>query len=174
MSTMKRVELVATITAILASGHIVVAQAEWQRVSNEPGRFSVMVPAPLVTQAPTTDANGIVTRMFIASHAGKTYVIGYADGGIPDRQREMDDARDALLKGLSASLVSEHRFKSAQPVGETMATEFNCRSESQGTECKVRTFSHNSRLYMVGALWRTGTGSSLDTDKFLDSFRITS
>lgn len=171
---MKRVELVATLTAILASAHIVVAQAEWQRVSNEPGRFSVMVPAPLVTKAPITDANGFVTHTFVSSHAGKSYVLAYADGGLPDRQREMDDARDTLLKGLSATLVSEHRFKSAQPVGETMATEFNCRSESQGTECKVRTFSHNSRLYMIGALWRAGTGSSLDTDTFLDSFRITS
>ena len=171
---MKRVQFVATLAAIFASGHIVAAQAEWQRYSNEPGRFSVMLPAPLVTQAPTTDANGIVTRTFVSSHAGKNYVIAYADGGLPDRQGEMNDARDALLKGLSASLVSEHHFKSAQPVGETMATEFNCRSESLGMECKVRTFSHNDRLYMIGALWRVGTGSSLDTDKFLDSFRITS
>jgi hypothetical protein len=43
-----------------------------------------------------------------------------------------------------------------------------------GTECKARVLLHKSRLYMIGVVSFSGRGSALDTDKFLDSFRITS
>src|SRR5688500_13260342 len=175
MSKMKRLALAALAAAAVLDGS---ARAQtppstWQQASDGPGRFTVLVPSPLKASPPTTDANGVTTYTFAASQPGKAYVIAYANGSTADPQQEMNDARDALLKGISATLVSEHRMKSMQPVGEVMATEFTCRSESQGTECKARTYWHKSTLYMIGVLYRAGTGSALDTDKFLDSFRIT-
>ena len=174
MVNKKRLALAALAAAVLhGSVAAQTPQASWQQASNGPGRFTVLVPSELKASPPTTDANGITTYTFAASQPGKAYVVAYANGSTADPQREMDDARDALLKGISATLVSEHRFKSVQPVGEVMATEITCRSESQGTECKARTFWYKSTLYMIGVLHRTGAGSPLDTDKFLDSFRIT-
>ena len=175
MSVMKRLALASLAAAVIHAA--VGAQsppAAWQQASDGPGRFTVLVPGALGADKPVTDANGIVTHTFAVGQPGKAYVIAYADGSMADPQREMDDARDALLKGISATLVSEHRFKSVQPVGEVMASEFTCRSESQATECKARTLWHKTRLYMIGVVNRIGSGSSLDTDKFLDSFRITS
>jgi hypothetical protein len=150
------------------------ADATWQSVLNGPGRFSVMVPGSLSADSPVTDPNGIVSHTFVASQAGKAYVVVYTDASVSNPQLEMDAARDAFLKGISASLVAEHRFKSVQPVGEVMATEFTCRSASEGTECKARSYYYSARLYMIGVLHRIGSGSALDTDRFLDSFRITS
>jgi hypothetical protein len=173
MRNIHRISVVLIAAAVLGHGQIA-AQGGWQTVANGPGRFSITVPAPLSEDRPVTDPNGVVSHTFVASVGGKAYVVAYADGAIPNWRAEMDAARDALLKGLTATLVSEHRFKSAQPVGDVEATEFTCASQSAGTECKARSFWHKSRLYMIGVLYRAGTGSSLETDKFLDSFRITS
>ena len=176
MSNIKRIAVAAATVAVVMHGPIRAQSppAGWQHASNGPGRFTVLVPSDLKASPPTTDAQGVTTYTFVASQPGKAYVVAYANGSKADPQQEMNDARDALLKGISASLVSEHRFKSVQPVGEVTATEFTCRSESQGTECKCRTFWYKSTLYMLGVLYRKGVGSALDTDKFLDSFRITS
>lgn len=165
---------VAALAAALLAQAAVSAQGGWQTVANEAGRFSVTVPGPLPEPTRATDAKGIVTHTFAVRQAGKAYVVAYADGDIGNVRAEMDAARDALVQGLTATLVSEHRFKSAQPVGDVEATEFTARSASTGTECKARTFSYKSRLYMIGVVNRAGSGSSLDTDRFLDSFRITS
>lgn len=164
---------VVVTAGVLAQGPVA-AQGGWQTVTNEAGRFSVIVPGPLQTNGPTTDAKGIVTTTFAIRQDGKAYVVALADGPIDNWRVEMDAARDALLGGLKVTLVSQHHFKSAQPIGDTEATEFTARSASAGTECKARIFWHKSRMYMIGVVNRTGTGSSLDTDKFLDSFRITS
>jgi hypothetical protein len=171
----KHVALAAVASAILIQSSTgAQTGGNWQTFSSTAGRFSVMAPGAMATNVPTTDANGFVSHTFSVHAAGKAYVVAYADGNAgSDPQTEMNAARDALLKGIEASLVSEHRFKSVQPVGEVMATEISCRSESKGTECKARTFAHKSRIYMIGVLNRVGSGSSLDTDKFLDSFRIT-
>lgn len=175
MFNITRIAIAAAAAAVVMHGSVrAQAPAEWQQASDGPGRFTVLVPSALKAAPPKTDENGITTYTFAASQPGKAYVVAYANGANADAQREMNDARDALLKGLSATLVAEHRFKSVQPVGEVMATEFTCRSESQGTECKARTFAYESTLYMIGVLHRAGAGSALDTDKFLDSFRITS
>ena len=176
MSNITRIAIAAAAAAFVMHGPVraQTPPAGWQQASDGPGRFAVLVPSALKASPPTTDANGVTTYTFVASQSGKAYVIAYADGSKVDPQQEMNDARDALLKGISASVVSEHRFKSVQLVGDVMATEFTCRSESQGTECKCRTFWYKSRLYMIGVLHRAGVGSALDTDKFLDSFRITS
>lgn len=159
--------------AVLAQGPVA-GEAQWQTVTNEEGRFSVTVPGPLSTNGSTTNAQGIVTTTFAARYDGKAYVVVFSDGPIDDWRVEMDAARDALLKGLPATLVSQHFFKSAQPVGDIEATEFTARNESAGTECKARVFWHKSRMYMLGTFNRSGTGSALDTDRFLHSFRITS
>src|SRR5687767_749869 len=156
--------VVAVLAAALLAPPSVTAQGGWQTVANAPGRFSITVPAPLSPDKPVTDPNGVVSHTFVASVDGKAYVVAYADGAIANWRAEMDAARDALLKGLDATLVSEHRFKSAQPVGDIEATEFTCRSQTAGTECKARSFWYKSRLYMIGVLYRSGTGSSLDTD----------
>jgi len=173
MRIINRPAVVVLAAALLAQA-AVAAQGGWQTVSNEAGRFSVTVPGPLPEPNRATDANGVLTHTFAVRQAGKAYLVAYADGASANTRGEMDDARDALVKGLTATLVSEHRFKSAQPVGDVEATEFTARSESTGTECKARTFSYKSRLYMIGVVNKTGSGSSLDTDRFLDSFRITS
>lgn len=152
----------------------VAAQDGWQTVTNEPGRFSVTVPGALTQTGPRTDDKGIVTTTFAVRHAGKAYVVALADGPIDNWRVEMDAARDALLGGLKMTLVSQHHFKSAQPIGDIEATEFTARGENGANECKARIFWHKSRMYMLGVVHPAGTGSSLDTDKFLDSFRITS
>ena len=173
MRTPKWLAVVALAAAFLAEA-AAAAQGGWQTVANEAGRFSVTVPAPLSEPNRATDANGVVTYTFAARQAGKSYLVAYADGASANIRGEMDDARNALVQGLTATLVSEHRFKSAQPVGDVEATEFTARSASTGIECKARTFSFKSRLYMIGVVNKAGSGSSLDTDRFLDSFRITS
>lgn len=173
MSSLRRVALVALATVAVFHGQTV-AQGTWQTTTHPAGRFSVSAPGALTARPPTTDANGIVTHTFVVNHAGKAYVVAYADGDLTNWRKEMNDARDALVKGLSAVLVSEHNFKSSQPVGDVEATEFTCRSDTLGAECHCRTFRHQSRLYMIGVVNKVGTGSALDTGKFLDSFRITS
>lgn len=168
-----RLAPVVVLAAVLFHGPAA-AQGGWQTVFNEAGRFTVTVPGPLTINGPTTDGKGIVTTTFAVRHEGKAYVVALADGPIVDWRVEMDAARDALIKGLTATLVSQHHFKSSQPVGDVEATEFTARSEGAGTECKARVFWHKSRMYMIGVVHRAGIGSSLDTDRFLDSFRITS
>src|SRR5687767_988352 len=101
MHITKRPLLVLLAAVIVAPG-LMTAQGAWQTVANEPGRFSITVPAPLSPDRPVTDTNGVTSHTFVASHAGKAYVVAYADGAIQNWRAEMDAARDALLKGLSA------------------------------------------------------------------------
>ena len=131
MSNIKRIAVAAATVAVVMHGPIRAQSppAGWQHASNGPGRFTVLVPSDLKASPPTTDAQGVTTYTFVASQPGKAYVVAYANGSKADPQQEMNDARDALLKGISASLVSEHRFKSVQPVGEV-----HRRREQQGQQ----------------------------------------
>jgi hypothetical protein len=173
MSNLKRIALAVLAAAAVIHGPVL-AQGDWQTYSDATGRFTVTAPGALKANPPITDENGVVTYTFAVGHAGKAYVVAYADGNLAEWRKEMDAARDALLKGLAAVAVSEHNFKSSQPVGDVEATEFTCRSETQGTECQCRTLAYKSRLYMIGVVYKAGTGAALGTAKFLDSFRITS
>lgn len=172
MPNIRRVTL-AALAAVTVFYGSTEAQGTWQTTTNTTGRFSVSTPGMLTANPPTTDANGILTHTFVANESGKAYVVAYADGNLTNWRKEMNDARDSLVRGLSAVLVSEHDFKSSQPVGDVEATEFTCRSDTLGAECHCRTFTYKSRLYMIGVVNKRGTGSALDTGKFLDSFRIT-
>jgi hypothetical protein len=146
----------------------------WQQITNPVGRFAVLVPAPLSDPETKTDAAGITTHTYVARVGRTAYVIVYADNASTNVDGEMDDARNALLKGLSAVMVAEHRFRSRQPVGETPAAEVTGYSATMGAEVKARTFWYKSRLYMIGVVAPTGSVSMLDFDKFLASFKITS
>ena len=83
---------------------------------------------------------------------------------------ELNANRDSFIASLKGSLVSEHRFYSNQTVGQIPATEFTC--ENGEWECRSRTFIMVRRGYQVAVLTRRGTVSSLDVDRFLDSFQI--
>ncbi|MEX2270080.1 MAG: hypothetical protein WD690_01325 [Vicinamibacterales bacterium] len=176
MFQIKRSAIAAAAAVILMHGSVR-AQAPaggWQQASDGPGRFTVMVPGALTANPPQTDADGITTYTFAAREPARVYLIVYADGNPSNPRKEMDDARDTFLKGVGGTLVSQHDFKSAQPVGDAMATEFTARIPGRQADCKARLFFHKTRLYMIGVVTLPGAGSALDVDKFLDSFRITS
>jgi hypothetical protein len=143
--------------------------AGWQRASDARGRFSVLVPGPLSPDKEAKDADGIVTHTLVANQPGRAYIIVWADGSNVEPQKDMDDARNAFITGMSAAMTSEHRFRSLQPVGEIVANEFSC--EFAGGDCRVRMFWHAQRLYMIGVVTR-GSGSPVDTARFLDSFQV--
>lgn len=134
----------------------------WQRFSHPDGRFSVLVPAAPRTNAPTSDKAGTYYT-FTVTHAGRAY-------DMTEPQVELNSNRDSFISSLKATLVSEHRFYSNQPVGQVPAIEFTC--ESPEWECRSRTFIMVRRGYQVAVLTRRGTVSSLDADRFLDSFQI--
>lgn len=143
----------------------------WQRYSDPVGLFSVLVPAAPQAKPPTSDKAGTYYVLTVA-HAGRAFVIAYNDPtyDMTEPQVELNSNRNSFLASLKASLVSEHRFYSSQPVGQVPATEFTC--ESQEWECRSRTFITVRRGYQVAVLTRRGAVSSLDPDRFLDSFQI--
>ena len=171
MPTIKRIALTATASLLLsiAAAAAVQTPAGWQRASDNRGRFSVLVPGPLSPDKEARDADGIVTHTFVANQPGRAYIIVWADGSNVEPQKDMDDARIAFIDGMKATMTSEHRFRSLQPVGETVANEFSC--EFAGGDCRVRMFCHAQRLYMIGVVTR-GSGSAIDVSRFLDSFQV--
>jgi hypothetical protein len=148
--------------------------AKWQKFSDTPGRFSVLLPGTPTTDPPIVDANGLVTQVFALRQDGKVYVVVYNDSDTSDVAARLDQARDEFLKSLPATFTSGHRFQSTQPAGSVPAVQFTCRNPEKNVECKARTFVIARRGYMVVSVNVTGTGSSVDTDKFLDSFQILS
>jgi hypothetical protein len=148
------------------------APPEWQRYSDSIGRFSVLVPGVLAAQPPSSDNAGTYYTFTLAQEGRRAYVVAYGDMtyDMNDPQGELDANRDSFVKSLSASVVSEHRFSSAQPVGQVPAAEFTCQSAEW--ECRARTFILGRRGYQIVVLNRPGSASALDADRFLDSFQI--
>ncbi len=120
---------------------------------------------------PTSDKAGTYNT-FTVAHGDRAYVIVYNDPtySMTEPQTELDANRDSFIGGLKASLVSEHRFYSNQPVGQVPATDFTC--ESAQWECHSRTFILPRRGYQVAVVTRRGAVTSLDPNRFLDSFQI--
>lgn len=176
MSRIKHLCLLAgaLVLASVTAAHAQLPDSAWQQVTNPVARFSVMVPAPLSPDEVKTDEAGITTHTFAARVGQTAFVIVYADNASTNIEGEMDDARNALLKGLSAVMVAEHRFRSRQPVGETPAAEVTGYSATLGAQVKARTYWYKSRLYMIGVVAPTASVSMLDFDRFLASFKITS
>jgi hypothetical protein len=143
----------------------------WQRWSHPVGKFSVLVPGEVTTKPPTSDKAGTYYT-FTATQGSRSYVIAYNDStyDMTEPQIELNSNRDSFIGSLKATIVSEHRFYSNQPVGQVPATEFTC--ESAEYECRSRTFIMARRGYQVAVLTRRGAVTSLDVDRFLDSFTI--
>lgn len=143
----------------------------WQRGSHPVGKFSVLVPGEVTTRPPTSDKAGTYYT-FTVNQGSRVYVVAYNDSAydMTEPQIELNANRDSFIGTLKATIVSEHRFYSNQPIGQVPANEFTC--ESSEWECRSRTFITARRGYQVGALTRRGAVTSLDVDRFLDSFTI--
>ena len=167
--------LLLAIGLFFASGHarpFAQTPERWQLSSNAAGGYAVLVPGPLQAREPTTDKGG-TAHTFVTNMSGMVYIVAYSDISydLTNVPKELDAARDAFVQGIKASLVSEHRFLSLQPVGQVMASEFVCQSAEQ--ECRARTYFYGKRRgYMIAVVNRRGSGSLSDSARFLDSFQI--
>jgi hypothetical protein len=139
------------------------------------GRFTVRVPG---TPRVTSKEEGAGSTLFLATveRPSGRYVVAYQDlkaepnEGAAKAQERLEKARDAATRSVGGTVLAD------RPI--TLAGKYPGRDvtfELPGKEdlTRDRMYLVNGRLFQVTATGRKWWVESADTQKFLDSFRLT-
>ncbi len=169
----RRIAVVAVWAFLLSSAFAQQPNSGWIRYSNDPGRFSVLLPTS--PEEGTSEEKNVTLHTFTLKQTGIIYLIVFSDYPDADLKLDMDTRlageRDAFLKTLNATLISEKRFTASRGAAQIPATEFTADNPSGTFKCKV--FIDGRRMYMLGIGNRKGVDSAAEAARFLDSFQLT-
>jgi hypothetical protein len=151
----------------------------WTDFASAGGRFSVTAPGGFTeeTQTIPTGAGDIEMHIFTLDQGDVGYFVGYFD--VPAELLALGNTA-ALLDGgvqgafgnVGGSIESQKEITLDGHPGREATGSFSFEGEA-GT-LKARAYLVNDRIYMVFAGARSGQGNLTDTDRFLDSFKLTS
>jgi len=166
-----------TIGILLALGIAAWAQAGtdgWSKYSNNPGKFSVLLPGQPDESSDTE--KGVLLHTIKVIQRPRMYMVIYSD--YPDADLQMETSarlkaeRDGFLKGVSdGKLISEREFKFKRGSTELPALEFT--SETANVTYKSLVILDGRRVYFVCTGAIKGNDSTAEFERFLGSFTLT-
>jgi hypothetical protein len=149
-------------------------KSEWKKYDIDDGNFAISLPNAPTTQSETENIAGqkIELKQVVSKNGSVTYDVMYCDfpGGniFSDSPQELfDSAQAGLVKKnpgmtvLSTKKVSLDRFTGRE-----------IQLSASGGIHYLRLFYVRFRLFQVHAAVPTGTASTLDVTKFLNSFKL--
>ena len=156
-----------------------VSRPNWQEYRSQAGRYSVLMPGKPKEQTQSVNSAVGTLDMHIASYEDRSgaYLIMYTD--YPADLVNLDRA-DAMLDGgargavenVNGNLIQQQDF----PLGNIPGREIEFNAPAQGaqpaTRVKVRYFLVNNRMYQVMVVAQQSQGLPVDTQKYLDSFKL--
>ena len=149
-------------------------KTEWKKYDIEDGNFAISLPTAPTTETKTQNVAGqrIEVKMVHSEDGRVTYAVMYCDypGGnvFSDSPQELFDAAQADLakRNPGAIVVSTKKVSLDRFTGREIQI-----SASGGIHY-LRLFYVRFRLFQVHASVPTGTASTVDVTRFLNSFRL--
>ncbi len=143
----------------------------WVKFNSPEGRFSVFMPETPQDKSETVDsAHGpYTTHLFVVKDTTSVYLIGWVDYDPSfnfNRQAELEANRDNFVKGINATLVSNH----PTTIDGYSAIEFT--AETGDRLFKSRVFMVGRRPYQIVIGSPKGQDASAETDRFFNSFKV--
>jgi hypothetical protein len=145
----------------------------WVRFSNEPGRFSVLMPELPNAETPQivqSEHGPYTTHLFISRTPKSIFLIGWVDYH-PDfnfnRQKELEANRDNFVKGVKATLLDSR----AVTIDGFQAIEFI--AENTARRFKSRVYMVGRRPYQIVIASLKGEDDSVSVHRFFNSFKVT-
>jgi hypothetical protein len=150
---------------------------EWKEFASKEGRFKVLMPGtPKKDKAETESDFGKGVLHMNTAQAGKTiYGANYCD--FPAKIRKvplkqvLDSSRDGAVANLEGKLVSEKDVR----LGKQRVPGREIQIDVAGGKrlFRARVYLVEQRLYQVVVFGTKEAATSKETDKFLDSFKLT-
>jgi hypothetical protein len=150
--------------------------AEWQTLTSQAGRFSILTPATLGEQTKHVGAadGGAELHVFTGYVGATEYMVSYGDYASTKRKNDaavLDRVRDGAIGALNGTLLSETKITiEGHPAREVT---FNAVAPA-GTQMtsKMRLFLVGNRLYQAWVSAPRGDLRPSSTDKFLQSLKL--
>ena len=138
------------------------------------GRYTVRVPAaPRLSKKETAAGD---TSLAIVEQPNGRYVVAYLDlkagpgEGDAKAQQRLEGARDAAARSVGGAVLADRAITLA---GKYPGRDVTIELPGKEDLARDRMYLVNGRLYQVMATGRKWWVESSDTQKFLDSFRLT-
>jgi hypothetical protein len=155
-------KILALTSLLLASAF---AQTEWKEFTFPEGNFRILVPE--IPQQQTLTGRNL--HQFSANAGTESYGLAYAD--YPpgtDWENAVNGERDAIVKGLSGSVVDEKRTSVEGYPGKFI------RFVGQNTSGELTIYFVGQRLYVLHAFAPKDAPRPENFSTFLNSFRLLS
>jgi hypothetical protein len=159
--------LLALAAAAIAQG------ADWNKYSDEPGKFSMLLPGQ-PEQSSSTE-KGVVLHTFKLIVRPRLYMVIYSDYPEADAKLEtthrLQAERDGFIKGISdGRLISERQFTFKRNSEDLPALEFASETSKVNYKCVV--ILDGTRVYFLGTGALKGVDSTAEMERFLGSFKL--
>jgi hypothetical protein len=153
-------------------------QVDWQRVAALEGRFSVLIPGTPVERKQTADSpiGSIQINTFTLTKGRDEFTVAFTDypAAILKSKPEtiLEGVRIGVEADLQAKLLDERPTSLEGYPGRQYRLEVPESRFPGGGIYKVRAYLVKQRLYQVVAVTPKATVSSMDAEKFFQSFRL--
>ena len=151
------------VTAMDASG--------WVKFTSDDGHFSVLMPELPQDKSETVDSSHgpYTTHLFIVKDTTSVYLIGWVDYDPSfnfNRQAEIEANRDNFVKGINATLLSNH----PTVIDGYSGLEFT--AETADRVFKSRVFLVGRRPYQIVIGSPKGMDNTALVNRFFNSFKV--
>lgn len=143
----------------------------WVKFTSDDGHFSVLMPELPQDKSETVDSSHgpYTTHLFIVKDTTSVYLIGWVDYDPSfnfNRQAEIEANRDNFVKGISATLLSNH----PTVIDGYSGLEFT--AETSDRVFKSRVFLVGRRPYQIVIGSPKGVDNTALVNKFFNSFKV--
>ena len=143
----------------------------WVKFTSDEGHFSVMMPEIPSDKSETVDSTHgpYTTHLFIVKDTTSVYLIGWVDYDPSfnfNRQAEIEANRDNFVKGISATLLSNH----STVIDGYSGLEFT--AETEDRVFKSRVFLVGRRPYQIVIGSPKGMDNTALVNRFFNSFKV--
>jgi len=143
----------------------------WVKFNSPQGRFSVLMPEIPQDKTETVDSEHgpYTTHLFIVKDTTSVYLIGWVDYDPSfnfNRQAELEANRDNFVKGISATLTTNH----PTVIDGYSAIEFT--AETGDRVFKSRVLMVGRRPYQIVIGSPKGFDDSANVERFFNSFKV--
>lgn len=126
-------------------------EAEWVKFTSPEGRFAVLLPhEPKLEKTSATEANPITNYRYSALASGYGFICEYFDAPSTgeDAQKFLDNTRDGIVSGASATLVGEQKISLNRYPGRELTLAFTAKENAEIT-ARTRIYLVGKRLYSL-------------------------
>ena len=152
-------------------------ELDWRELSTAEGRFAALFPckAREETRPLSSPAGGLTMTMHACSLKHSTMAVAYTDYPVAalaadHGRKQVDAARDALLRNIHGRVLAEEDIEIAGAPGRQVYAEG--RTGAQPSVLKARFVLIGSRLYQIAYVGARDDIAMADIDMFLGSFKL--